>query len=207
MRTERGFDRLVNFSDAVVAIAVTLLVLPLVDIARQAPSGRSVAHILSDNGYQLFAFALSFAVIGVMWRAHHSLFEHLRDYDEVILRINELWLFTIILLPFTTELLNRKRSGSVGNGLYVGTLLVSSASLSAIAWRVQHHPDLRHPDSHAVPGSRLDDMPWITAVLLAVALVLVVALPRLNMWPLLVLFLEAPIRAVLKRRRTADALG
>ena len=104
-----------------------------------------------------------------------------------------------------TELLNRKRSGATGNGLYVGTLLVSSATLSAIAWRVQYHPELRHPDSHSVPGSRLDDMPWITAVLLAVALVMVVAVPSLNMWPLLVLFLETPIRIVLKRRRTAEA--
>ena len=45
MATERGFDRLVNFSDAVVAIAATLLVLPLVDLGSEATSGKVDAII------------------------------------------------------------------------------------------------------------------------------------------------------------------
>jgi uncharacterized membrane protein len=204
VQTDRGFDRLVNFSDAVVAIALTLLVLPLASIPEQAPKGQSVSRMLGDHGYELFAFALSFVVIGVMWRAHHALFEHLQAYNEALLRINELWLFTIIVLPFTTELLNRAHASRLANGLYVGTLLTGSACLTGTALVARRHPELRHPDSDADPDNSIDTPPWITSALLAVSFTVVVAAPAANMWPLLILFLGTPLRRLV-RRRTASA--
>jgi len=80
MRTERGFHRLVNFSDAVVAIAITLLVLPLVDSA--SGIGNTDVHVfLRENWHQIFAFALSFLVIANFWWAQHQMLERVRSYN------------------------------------------------------------------------------------------------------------------------------
>jgi uncharacterized membrane protein len=67
METQRGFDRLVDLSDVVVAIAATLLVLPLVDIAGEIDKG-DLGSLFVDHWQQLFAFVLSFAVICRFWR-------------------------------------------------------------------------------------------------------------------------------------------
>lgn len=105
MRTERGFDRLITFADAVVAIALTLLVLPLVEIA---------------------------------------------TYDGVLLRPTLVWLFTIVVLPFVTQLL---AGGTYERGaapVYDGVLLVSSLALIGMAWWGHRRPELLHRDSAEV---------------------------------------------------------
>ncbi len=66
MNTDKGLQRLVTFSDAVVAIAITLLILPLVDAASSFPS-MGLRHFLDANSTRLLAFALSFVVIGSFW--------------------------------------------------------------------------------------------------------------------------------------------
>jgi uncharacterized membrane protein len=199
VRTDRGFDRLVNFSDAVVAVALTLLIFPLTSIPSDAPKGQSVLHMLGDHSYELASFVISFLVIAMLWRAHHSLFEHLQSYNQIILRFNELWLFTIVVLPFTTELINRTHDDRTANALYLGSLLVSSICLTGITVTIRRSPDLRNPASAADPNSRIDGPPWITTALLAVAFVVVVAFPQVNQWPLLALFLAEPLRGLVVR--------
>ena len=103
MHSERGFDRLVNFSDAVVAIAITVLVLPLVDLAANIGS-EATAHFLLENRFRLFVFFLSFAVIGRFWLAHHRLYESVAGYNDWLLWANLVWLLSIVFLPFPTEL-------------------------------------------------------------------------------------------------------
>ena len=70
MRTERGLSRLVGFSDGVVAIAITLLVLPLVTAATQVDV--DAGTFLVENAYQLLVLVLSFAVIGRFWIAYDA---------------------------------------------------------------------------------------------------------------------------------------
>ncbi|MFP3380774.1 TMEM175 family protein, partial [Bacillus sp. SIMBA_069] len=74
IRTERGLDRLVNFSDAAVAIAITLLILPLVDAAGQIGHS-SFGEFIDKNFWEIFAFVVSFAVIARFWVVHHRIFE------------------------------------------------------------------------------------------------------------------------------------
>jgi hypothetical protein len=68
---DRNFDRLLTFVDAIVAIAITLLVLPLVELAPELGDDGSVADLLRDHSDELWAFALSFYVIAP--RAHRRL--------------------------------------------------------------------------------------------------------------------------------------
>ncbi|HEY3480343.1 MAG TPA: TMEM175 family protein, partial [Streptomyces sp.] len=104
MRTERGFERLITFADAVVAIALTLLVLPLSEIASELSQDTSVGAVFSQNGSAFGSFALSFVVIWVLWSAHHRTMEYFHAYDGVLLQLTLVWLLTIVLLPFVTQL-------------------------------------------------------------------------------------------------------
>ena len=106
MRTARGFERLVNFSDAVIAIAVTLLVLPLVEIPAELTADESFVDVLSDHRAELGAFLLSFLVIWTFWDAHHQIMEHFRGYDHAMMRLHMVFLFTLIPLPFSTQLIS-----------------------------------------------------------------------------------------------------
>ena len=101
MRSERGLDRLVTFLDAVVAIAITLLVLPLIEVLAEG-GGEDLGALLADEVGQFGAFALSFVVIARLWLAHHRIVESVGAYDDLFLVVNLCWAFTIVLLRFAT---------------------------------------------------------------------------------------------------------
>lgn len=143
-RTERGFDRLVNFSDAVVAIAITLLVLPLTEIAGEV--GKIPAdELISENSNSIFAFMLSFVLVANYWLLHHRMFEYIGDYDNALAWLDIGWLFFIVTLPFSTELISEGFQDGAG---LVYTFNLAAVSLFAcfIAWRVQRVPDLQAQD-------------------------------------------------------------
>lgn len=197
MPTQRGLDRIIIFADAVVAIACTLLVLPLVDLATQSGNA-PVDRLLSDHLGQFGAFALSFMVIARLWVAHHQLFERVVGYDTMILRLTLVWLFTVAFLPFPTAIL-ATQSGHAASMLYVATLLVGSLALASTAAWVSAHPELRRASES---GPATDEPHWTNAGLLIVAFALTALIPRASVWPLLLLLLSGPVDA-LRRRRSA----
>lgn len=95
-RTERGIDRFVFFTDAVVAVAITLLVLPLIDTASNI-GGASVPEYIGENFTRIIAFVLSFAVVGRFWISHHQFIENITDYNR-----SALWLNMILTLLLRT---------------------------------------------------------------------------------------------------------
>lgn len=99
MASRQGINRLVTFVDAVVAIAATLLVLPLADLA-VGNHGASTGDLLRHNGDQLLAFVLSFLVIVRFWFAHHRVYDRIADYNTGLLWANMIWLLSIVFLPF-----------------------------------------------------------------------------------------------------------
>jgi uncharacterized membrane protein len=103
---ERAADRLIFFSDAVVAIAITLLALDL-----PVPEGHHWSEFLKsvhDNDGHYFAFLISFWVISVAWSHHHNVFRHVERVDSRLRNLNFGWLLMIILNPFTTKLLTSR---------------------------------------------------------------------------------------------------
>jgi uncharacterized membrane protein len=145
----RAFDRLVNFTDAVVAIALTLQLLPLIGIAGPKP-GETVWQIIADNWGQIFAFLLSFVIVVVMWTVHNRVFNVLRMYDNTILWLNLAWMLAIAFLPWPTAMYgtagNSTDIGAGGVGLlYWLNLAVISGLGSLIAYHAAHHPELLEP--------------------------------------------------------------
>lgn len=147
---QRYLDRITAFSDGVVAIALTLLVLPLVDLVPpDVDHGQSTWQALSDNGPALLAFVVTFLVIAVMWMAHSRVFVVIEEYDEFIVWANVAYLFSIVVLPFPSKWLQTEGfDGGVGV-LYFLTLAVASGSLYAITWHVGRNPALLTDEARA----------------------------------------------------------
>jgi uncharacterized membrane protein len=96
-------ERLAFFSDAVVAIAITLLVLDL-----PVPSGDTNAELLrsaADNYDDFLAFVISFLVISAHWRGHHRVFRYFTAAPPPVVWWNLLWLMMIVVTPFATRVI------------------------------------------------------------------------------------------------------
>jgi uncharacterized membrane protein len=202
MPTTRGLDRVVFFTDAVTAIAITLLILPLVDsVSQAAQPGVEIGQFLSDNLDGLGAFALSFAVIARLWLTHHAVFEHVTTFDGTLLVLNLAWAFTVVFLPFPTEIISQFPTSASGVALYIGTMAVSSVLLTAMTLVIRRHPLL---ELHTNPiEDRKVAASIIATTLFLVALLIGVLVPRINFFALFILLLGWPLQILYDRR--ADA--
>jgi uncharacterized membrane protein len=144
---EHALERLVFFSDAVFAIAITLLVLEL--HAPELPHGVSDMdqwHALAALIPSFFGFALSFFVIGRFWLSHHQAFSLAQKYDERLLTPNLWLLMAIVFLPFVTAYL----SGNVGERvptLVYNISFVVAALLNYRLTRIATAPPVLPPDN------------------------------------------------------------
>jgi uncharacterized membrane protein len=187
-----GPERLLAFSDGVVAIALTLLILPLAELVPEAgePTGSGLS-IITENLAPIGSFALSFAVIARFWSAHHRVFDRARTVSPMIVWVNTLWLFTVVVLPFPTEMVGTFSDDPFTLRFYVLTLFVSSALLTVMTVLVHRTlPSEDHaPRRYATAGS--------TAGLLFVVVVVTVVAPQWGYWPLLLLFATGPLEGLL----------
>lgn len=188
MRTARGFERLVAFADAIVAIAITLLVLPLVDLPGERRD--NVWQLFADNRGAFVAFLLTFVVIARLWVAHHRITEYLGAYDPALLRLTLLWLLTVIFLPFPTELIGAEGGGRGVAVVYIATLLLSSTCLAGMTTLALRRPALLREGFTDDDLETLGRGTWRTPALFAVALVVAAAVPGVGLYALLILFAD-----------------
>jgi uncharacterized membrane protein len=124
-----GLERLVFFSDAVVAIAMTLLALDLPVPAGEGDAAlwRSFRELMPR---QYLTFLLSFVVVAAFWRAHHRFFRHVARVGPGLVAANTLFLFSIVVIPYATRVLGDKGSTRFGTILYA--LAVAGVGLSLL---------------------------------------------------------------------------
>ncbi|MEN9685099.1 MAG: hypothetical protein RLZZ28_885, partial [Bacteroidota bacterium] len=95
-------ERLILFSDAVFAIAITLLIIEIKVPELHEVSTQTIKQALAEKFPEFFGFVLSFAVVGLFWSTHHRLFGYVSSYDNGLLWLNLLCLFWIVIVPFTS---------------------------------------------------------------------------------------------------------
>lgn len=143
----KAAERLTFFSDAVVAIAITLLAIDL-----PVPEGGTLKlfwlSVKHDDGHYV-AFLISFAVIAAAWFDHHDLFRYVRGTDARLKVLNMWWLLSIVLNPFATKLLIVS-----GQSLTVHALRFGFYALLQILESAMLYAMLRH-----LMASRLADPP------------------------------------------------
>jgi uncharacterized membrane protein len=126
--------RLENFSDAVFAVAITLLAL---DLAVAGPGHGSFAHQLADRWPSYAAYVVSFFIIGITWVNHHALFTTLAAIDRLLLFLNLTLLLFIVAIPFGTASIAAFLTGGgadahLAAALYAAILLGMALSFGAI---------------------------------------------------------------------------
>ena len=139
---ELEFDRVAFFSDAVFAIAMTLLVVGIG--IPKVKEGGDLGTALSGKDAEIFSFFLSFVVIGYFWLAHHRFFARLAAVDVRFMQINLLYLAAIAFTPFPTAIVGVYGGDEpVGVVLYAVTLGVASFLEAALLWHAQREGLLR----------------------------------------------------------------
>lgn len=127
-------SRLEAFSDAVIAVAITLLVL---DIKVPPPGGHTnLGHALGQQWPVYAAYVTSFITIGIIWINHHAMISRLRQVDHAILILNLLLLLSIGVLPFATSLmatyLKQGHGQSLAAAIYAGMFLLMSIAFATL---------------------------------------------------------------------------
>lgn len=119
-----NLERTSFFSDAVFAIAMTLLVIEL-HLPESIDAGFDAALLTLVPGY--LTFVLSFVVVGMIWMSHHRKFSAIVRYDQGLLRLNLLMLLFVASLPLPTAILGT-------HGDQVGAVVVYALTIAAIGF-------------------------------------------------------------------------
>ncbi|MDQ7948673.1 MAG: TMEM175 family protein [Pedobacter sp.] len=149
IKKEFQIERMILFTDAVFAIAITLLVIEI-----KAPS----IHLLYDGlkkGEHLnnqmiinqllgmiplfIGFIISFFVIAIYWRSHHRLFSFIKDYDDGLIWLNFLFLFTIVLMPFSSAYYSENTNYNIPFYLYCANVSATGfANYFLLSYIIKH---------------------------------------------------------------------
>lgn len=113
---ETGLERLIFFSDAVFAIAITLLALEVrLPVDAGDLSNQALLEKLLAIGPKYISYIISFLVIGNFWIWHHARFRHIVRYDTRLFVLNLFLLMAVAFIPFPTEVIseNGNRTGTI----------------------------------------------------------------------------------------------
>jgi uncharacterized membrane protein len=140
--------RITAFTDGVMAVAITLLVLSI-----EVPSvpDSELPGELDNLILPVLVYGLAFALVGRFWVIHHRLFEELERFDGRLMALNLLFLGFVALLPFSTDLMSTYDKVPEANAVFAVTV----AAISATHWHmarysVRHRfiPNPAHPLAH-----------------------------------------------------------
>ena len=165
-------ERLVFFSDAVVAIAITLLALALPvppHLTTKTPNDQTFTDIWAYRDAYL-AFLISFAVIANHWRSHHRLYRDVARLDRRIISINMLWLLLIVITPWATRLIAGNGGFGARFAIYAIIQVLTILTFLAMSRHIRGSHLLR--PGAPLPTSGVDD-----AAFLAVAATFAVSIP------------------------------
>lgn len=145
-------ERVSIFTDAIFAIAITLLALEL-----PRPEGedfRRLGSFFGDHFGSFMAFAIAFLMLWFTWRAHHTLFDQLQRVSQLVLLLHIPLLFFVVFLPYTTSLFGEANAShlpaeadgrALATGLFAGNeailLLAQGALFTLVLAQRLHQPD------------------------------------------------------------------
>ena len=136
-------DRLLAFSDGVIAVIITIMVLEL-----KAPHDASLSS-LAEATPVFLSYVLSFLYVAIYWNNHHHFFHLVRHVNGAILWANLHLLFWLSLIPFATSWVGEHSASAVPTAVYGLALL-----MPALAWYLLQSVIIRHAGPRFAPGTR-----------------------------------------------------
>jgi uncharacterized membrane protein len=149
-------ERVITFSDAVVAIAITLLALALpVPGGTNGMTNGQVLDQLRGDWPHYFAFLVSFGVIGLQWSTHRRVFRYANRLNRMVGRLNMVWLLMVILIPVAAQVLGGLGGFGVRFTFYALIEIIATACLMQMSRELARSGLLRrdaperarHPDT------------------------------------------------------------
>ncbi|MEO0061957.1 MAG: hypothetical protein RLZZ08_517 [Pseudomonadota bacterium] len=167
---DHPLERMVFFSDAVFAIAITLLVLEI-EVPHFAGGGLAeLGRVLAELFPKFFAFVLSFLVIGRFWMTHHDLMAHVKVFDQRLMWPNLIYLLTIAFMPFSTAMLG-SNLGQIGPALFYNLTLLVTAM---VGWLMVRRIDRLGLSDVPLTGAGNGSLSVILGALFAVLLTFII---------------------------------
>jgi len=127
-----ALGRTLALSDGIFAIAMTLLAFQIQPPDLHGSEIHHLASVLGALGNRYFVYALSFAVIGTLWLAHHRIFRNVRRADEALMSLNVLFLMAVAALPFPSAVMGLYGSERTAVVLYASSMAVAGSLLGAL---------------------------------------------------------------------------
>ena len=199
-------DRIEFFSDAVFAIALTLLVLDI-----RLPVGTPAAELgpaLAALWPELFAYVLTFAILGLNWVSHHRKFKVIERYDAGLVWLNLAFLLFVALTPFPTSVLS-EYGGQLPAVLIYAFAVAMLGILQGVLWMYAWRRKLFAPTVDSTLYR------YVLRNILVAPLVFLLSMPIAIFWePLFAMFswiLLAPLSVIVARlpvrRRVSRSRG
>lgn len=202
-------ERTKAFIDAVVAIAMTLLILPLMEsVAESGEPDMTTAEWFVEHQWQLLSFLLSFGIIAMLWINHHRLFSRVEYVTSALLWISMAWLLTIVWLPVATALSSRMSDGDrLVKVVYIGSMIATGIVMIFQRMYLKRHPKIHTVPADALRGGLIADITM--CVLFLIAMLIAITVPAIGYYALLLMVLMGPaqrvIGAVMRKRSAEEA--
>ena len=184
-------ERFITFSDAVIAIAMTLLILPLMEATSEIGAEDeeqiiTVQQFFAENAEKVGAFFISFWVAAQFWIAHDKSFRYVGRFSRRLVLLNFLWMLGIVFLPVATSLLTSVPD-KLGVVVYILTMLITNMVGGLMIYVIRS--DRRVWKGHRGPGMLSVVKNAIFSVFLLAALLLSLFVPAVGAYSLVLLSL------------------
>jgi len=188
--------RVETFSDAVLAIVLTLLVIELRAPPHEA--GR-LSAVLPQMWASAVAVLISYLRVSVLWLNHHDIFVRIRRVDRPLLGMNLWLLLNCVIVPIPTAILaDALRGGEPADLRAAATLYILLAGILVAAWlpilrHLRDHLELVDPEMDAafLHARRVRTWVGVTVDAVAVVVAMVAPIPALTLWTLTLIVLAA----------------
>jgi uncharacterized membrane protein len=161
---QRETTRLEAFSDGVIAIAITLLVLEIRVPHIEEASWQSLRQALLDLWPNYLGYITSFAIIGIMWANHHQIFRFIVRTDHYLILTNLLFLFFLATIPFPTALMAEflgHPAEKVGIVVYSGWFFLTALSYNLLWFYASRGNRLIDPDADPTAVRTITSRFWL----------------------------------------------
>lgn len=194
-----GAERASAFIDAVVAIAMTLLILPLMEsVSDIGDAGGTTLRWLAEHEQQLVSFVLSFVIIAMFWMFHHRLFVLVEAITSRLMWLLVGWLLTIVWLPVATAITGAMDEGDdLAKIVYVGSMIATACFSLTIRLYLRRHPSLHRNAATALTAGIAADLS--TVLLFAIALTVALLVPAIGYYALFLMLLTPLVQRLLLR--------
>ena len=150
-------ERIIAYSDAIFAIALTLLVLEIKIPESELAEKNGLFRLLLSNWPSYISFLISFLIISVIWFNHHTMFHYIKHVNHPLMLINTLLMLNVVVIPFCSALLGRYAAEGSQNSMIVSLVYGSWITLGGIPFNWLWAYALKH-DNLLAEGYRKSDL-------------------------------------------------